>query len=364
LVGLLTKKGGGSAILRSLARMQGMIIGFVSASILRVLFFNELDIGSETMIQGSMLALLFGLVFGAMFLHFNGAGNTAFVGQLIAVVGAPQLAVRYSPDSTYNYRASQTLTNAIIVTLMIMALVSNSFGVRVSTQAPKKIKAVWMKLGETLQELTDPSKPTTTAATGGIRAMMGSARALNAEADEEPRYARMPWRTTLFAKVCESCETIRLAARTIQIVGSQSRVAGGPRTDFFMAVVRLDSFQTLARMLMEKHSECLELLQIFEHEYGQKLDIDRQREVEAQQFKKEWERQMARFLAEVNQPQHLTTHSRISRSMSSIDVSQRDQELPTLDWDVACQMSRIALNLTSILDEISHLQTTIIESSR
>ena len=32
------------------------------------------------------------------------------------------------------------------------------------------------------------------------------------------------------------------------------------------------------------------------------------------------------------------------------------EKLPTLDWDVACQMSRIALNLNSILDEISALE--------
>merc|ERR1719502_1077600 len=72
LVGLLIAKGGGSAIYRSLARMQGMIIGFVSASIARVLPFHELDqyIG-ETFIQGCMLVLLFVLVFGAQFLRFH-----------------------------------------------------------------------------------------------------------------------------------------------------------------------------------------------------------------------------------------------------------------------------------------------------
>jgi len=51
------------------------------------------------------------------------------------------------------------------------------------------------------------------------------------------------------------CRPGDLAARTIQIVGSEGRVAGGSRTDFFMAVLRLESFQTLARMLMEKHAE-------------------------------------------------------------------------------------------------------------
>jgi len=215
LVGLLIAKGGGSAIYRSLARMQGMIIGFVTASIARVLLFHELDhyviaIGGEAVIDLTMLLLLFGLVFGAQFLRFHGDGNTSFVGQLIAVVGAPQLAVRYSPEATYNYRASQTLTNAIIVTLIIMALVNQSFGVRVSTQAPKKLQAVWKKLGEMLQEITDPSKPNTADATGGIRAMMASARSLNADADLEPRYWRGAWRKALFAKVMDSCETIDL----------------------------------------------------------------------------------------------------------------------------------------------------------
>jgi hypothetical protein len=367
LVGLLTKKGGGSAIYRSLARMQGMIIGFVTASIARVLLFHELDhlIGSPTMIQGSMLVLLFGLVTGAMFLYFHGAaGNVAFVGQLIAVVGAPQLAIRYSPESTYNYRASQTLTNAIIVVLIIMGLVNNSFGIRVSTQAPKKLKALWMKLGDILVEITDANRLNTGDATGGIRTMIAGARGLNDEAEQEPRYWRQPWPTALFARVCDSVERIRLAARTIQIVGSEKRVAGGPRTEIFMAVTRLDTFQTLARMLMEKHAECFELLQIFEHEAGEKLEIDRTREFETQQFKKDWEQQMAHFLAEVNKPQTLALHSQKSRSFTSADLSEAGQHLPTLDWDVACQMSRIVLNLTSILDEISSLQIAIIESSR
>jgi len=73
---------------------------------------------------------------------------------------------------------------------------------------------------------------------------------------------------------------------------------------------------------------------------------------------------MARFLAEVNQPQHLTSLSRKSRSSLSVDALAVAQHLPTLDWDVACQMGRIALNLNSILDEIFILQKKIIEGSR
>jgi len=295
LVGLLTKKGSGSALNRTLARLQGMIIGFVSASIGRVIIYNEFELQGlhgEVM----MMTMVTVLVFGAMFLYFHGTGNNAFVGQLIAVVGTPQLVMRYE-TGPYNYRASQIATNSIVCVLFIMGAVNLSFGARVSDRAPQKLQDLWATLGGMLAESTNPASTSAKIGHGHVHTAIEECRYLGGEASEEPRYWRTPWRKELFDRACSTAERLRLALRSIQVVGGTNAVDGGERSQIFISTLQMTSFQELVRLVEDQHLQAGKMLCIFSFQTKRDLPIENiNMELLESPHHAVWEERMAAFI--------------------------------------------------------------------
>ena len=99
----------GSALNRSMTRLEGMIIGFVSSSLFRTLLYDELKRHLDGAVSSALMILALGfLVLGSQSLEFHTVGHSAFVGQLIAVAGTSQLTTRQDAHNDYS---NQRLTN-------------------------------------------------------------------------------------------------------------------------------------------------------------------------------------------------------------------------------------------------------------
>lgn len=270
LVALLTKKGGGSALSRSMARLLGMVIGFVIGTMSHTLIFDVLRLcGVEG--QAIMSCIIFVWVAVAMFVYFNSeTENNRYMGQLLAIVGTPAMVARCHVGQRYDYRGNQFQTNSIVVVLLIMATVNNLFSSRVSLQAHEVLREVWRELGESLEELFDHTAEVSHHRQHAIRAKIQRAQYLGSEAMDEPRFWRTPWRADLFATACQKAERIRLAIRSIQRVGTEggerSEEMSAARNATFANLLQIGNFRTLTDTILLKHELIERLLDIFVHE--------------------------------------------------------------------------------------------------
>merc|ERR1719223_855888 len=367
LCALLTTKNQGSAMSRTLARLQGMVIGFVTGSGLHAVVFNLLLLCSW---EGHLIMTTFFFTWVAMsmFIYFHSdTPNNKYVGQLLAIVGTPPMVARCFHGEVYHYARNQFQTNSLVLMLLLMGVVNNIFSSRVSCQAHEKLVEGWRDLGKAFSSLFTPNVGSIGIGEGALRIDIATAEALGVEALEEPRYWRTPWKSEVFAKCCQKADRIRLAMRSIEAVATSKADKGGLLKDGpYAGLLEMATFQELAKVLLKKHAVIGKLLAVFSHETSRPMPLLQEQEVLVSHVA-EWATAMKNFMDEVN-----ARETRLSRKVTEgYDMAEGYQDPGlskdravhiSLENDKVCEVNRVVLNMGAIMYEASDLQSELIAS--
>eukprot|EP00441_Pelagodinium_beii_P017411 CAMPEP_0197664710 /NCGR_PEP_ID=MMETSP1338-20131121/58799_1 /TAXON_ID=43686 ORGANISM="Pelagodinium beii, Strain RCC1491" /NCGR_SAMPLE_ID=MMETSP1338 /ASSEMBLY_ACC=CAM_ASM_000754 /LENGTH=801 /DNA_ID=CAMNT_0043243405 /DNA_START=254 /DNA_END=2659 /DNA_ORIENTATION=+ len=269
LAALLLSESMGSAVLKDMSRIQGLVIGTVMCRIL-----GSLILGCEWYWVAAHILLHFFWVFGCLFvMHHSKAFSTA--GCLGAALGtATLLSVKCSENDIAKSATFDSLaTNcaAVIISMLVDLSFSCCTGKgRASDQACIALDAAWTSMSSSLQELLDPTEPKFTSRHVEIMGHLQTAKAMGAEAAVEPRFWRVDWQASLFDRVLSEVEHL---STVLHVLEQCTDIDGNNDMDAWLVSVltRSSHLQTQVRHAKEKMEVVGKLLKIFAHETAERF---------------------------------------------------------------------------------------------
>jgi hypothetical protein len=258
----------GSALVKNMGRLQGVVFGMVVGQI----FYAAFGWCTWWGYLGVM-ASLFGLVSLGLFLYYHSAEHST-LGCLMAAIGA-QCLLQGCKESGNHINRSAYYTNilvTVVAVLLVCAIDTITARTRASDQATDKLVVAWQTLYNCLEDLLDPSKPPTKRAKGALRGNIAAAASLNAEAGKEPRFWRTPYRGGLFDQVIESAYKIRFSLALAEYVGT-NLAEHNRATATYNQIAAYPQFIKVRDIMLKKMKEMQEHLEIFGHETDHPKDL-------------------------------------------------------------------------------------------
>eukprot|EP00930_Biecheleria_cincta_P043252 TRINITY_DN29715_c0_g1_i1.p1 TRINITY_DN29715_c0_g1~~TRINITY_DN29715_c0_g1_i1.p1 ORF type:complete len:892 (+),score=146.80 TRINITY_DN29715_c0_g1_i1:75-2678(+) len=280
----------GSNVVKQLQRIQGLMIGQVMVLILR-----RLTAGCDWEDIAVHAFIVFAYALFTLFVCYH-SDRFATVGCLAAGFGtATLLNIPCDADQTHKRAVFYTLSStclAILVTAFYDLLFSRD---RASDRAHEALHKCWDTLAASLEELFDMNVSEAASCTAKAEAYLATAEKMNAEADLEPRWWRVEWRTELFSSVLRETEKMIVALHSIH-ASMMSRNSGKQETIRGVFVRRCKHADGHGQSLAYTRFKTVQkLLQFFVHETAHRFPVLADETV-LQEFHKQEDRLQEVFL--------------------------------------------------------------------
>jgi uncharacterized membrane protein YgaE (UPF0421/DUF939 family) len=238
-VSVLLSSFAGSAALKNLGRLQGVVIGIVLGNLLYALFgwcywWAHLCV--------AVVLYLWSLI--GLFMYYHSV-NYSTVGLLLVVFGSKSLLNKCSNELTdpKGYKQIVDVTVAVVVMTIVDNLLSPA---RASDLAKKAFHDAYMPLIASLNDLFDKKEPRVRRQMGALLRVINKAQLMGDEASLEPRFWRNPWPQTSFNVAVNCIGSLRFSMNSMEInalndykeVGEKGRT----KKKEFMHAISLDSF--------------------------------------------------------------------------------------------------------------------------
>jgi hypothetical protein len=231
-VGVLLSKFVGSAMVKNLARLQGVVIGIVLGNLLYA-FLGWCYWWGHLLVA---LALYFWTMLG-LFMYFHST-NFSTVGLLLAVFGSQSLLRPCANEDTdpQGHGSIVNVTVAIAVMTIVDIILSPA---RTSDIAKGKFKDAYGVVVEAMEQLFDPEVTILDERETSLAGAIGDAASMGNEAALEPRYWRHDWPTSKFDQAISCLRTLRFCLNSVQnIVLNKDR----EKSKLFLAATALPAF--------------------------------------------------------------------------------------------------------------------------
>jgi len=231
-VAVLLSKFAGSAMVKNLARLQGVVIGIVLGNLLYAFlgwcyWWGHMLVG---------IALYLWTLLG-LFMYFHST-NYSTVGLLLAVFGSQSLLRPCANSDTdpSGHSAIVNVTVGIVVMTIIDILLSPS---RASDIAKKNFQEAHKAVVEAIDKLFDPSVTKIEARKGALVGAINAAQNMGNEAALEPRYHRHDWPASKFDQAISCLKTMRFCLDSIEniVLDAKTRV----KSNLFIEATELDA---------------------------------------------------------------------------------------------------------------------------
>jgi hypothetical protein len=244
-VAVLLSKFVGSAMVKNLARLQGVVIGIVLGNLLYAFLAWCYWWGHLLVAIALYLWTLMGL-----FMYFHSA-NYSTVGLLLAVFGSQSLLKPCANTDTdpSGHSAIVNVTIGICVMTIIDLLLSPA---RASDMTKANFKHAYTSIIDVMDNLFDPSQETIEPRGGALSGAIGAAASMGNEAALEPRYWRHDWPTSKFNQAIACLQKCRFCLDSIENIVLKD----GKKSALFQDVTRLP--------------ECLEVKKVL-HDHAMKV---------------------------------------------------------------------------------------------
>jgi hypothetical protein len=208
-VAVLLSKFAGSAMIKNLARLQGVVIGIVLGNLLYAFlgwcyWWGHLLTG---------VALYFWTLMG-LFMYFHST-NYSTVGLLLAVFGSQALLKPCANENT-DPSGQSSIVN-VTVGIVVMTLVDLVLSpARASDMAIGKFQKACVAVVEAVEKLFDSSVTTIEERGSALIGVIGAAQFMGNEAALEPRYWRHAWPAAKFNRAISCLKTLRFCLDSIE----------------------------------------------------------------------------------------------------------------------------------------------------
>jgi len=175
----------------------------------------------------------------------------------------------------------------IVLAIGICVALDALFAPRVAAEATQNVEGAWTACRQGLAQLFDDEADVFETSYHGIASRAARATAMGAEAAQEPRCSRAPWKEDLFGQTVGSIYKIgqnlsqieySMASATFRSSNSVGSTGSNPaarrhKGALLKELLELDSLRRLGRMLQEHMDFLQELLSIFRHDSAARMDL-------------------------------------------------------------------------------------------
>jgi hypothetical protein len=243
----------GSAMVKNLARLQGVVLGIVLGNLLYAFlawcyWWGHLLVG---------LALYFWTLMG-LFMYFHST-NYSTVGLLLAVFGAQGLLKPCANEDTVpgGLSAIVNVTVAIVIMTVVDMLLSSARASDIAMDNFKKAySAETSSVLAAINTIFDKAKEGTGLA--GVADAIGAAESMGNEAGMEPRYWRHDWPTDKYNRGISCLKTLRFC---LDSIARTMITADGKKKQLFMDVLDLPAFINLKATLVNHVTQVMETVE-------------------------------------------------------------------------------------------------------
>jgi hypothetical protein len=235
-VSVLLSKFAGSAALKNLSRLQGVVIGIVLGNLLYALFGWCTWWGHLSVAVVLYLWSLMGL-----FMYYHST-SYATVGLLLVVFGSKSLLLKCSNELTdpKGYKQIVDVTVAVCVMTIVDNLLSPE---RASDLAKKAFHDAYTPLIEALDALFDKDQANVRQQDGTLIGLINRTQQLGDEASLEPRFWRNPWPRHSFETAVKCLSSLRFSMNSMEITALHvTRDGSRHKKAEFIQAVGLESF--------------------------------------------------------------------------------------------------------------------------
>jgi len=263
-VSVLLSKFVGSAMVKNLGRIQGVVLGSIVGQIVHSLF-DSTDTWSVVTLAGCLF--VYALV--TLFTYYS-SEQYSYLGCLLAGFGCGQMLigtggahVAHSLDKAGGYdKISTTVCATSLVVLFDMVFPPG----RASEFAHKSLAEVVELLERALSRHFDRSVEHVRFHKGELHDAVARAESMGKEASAEPRYWRTQWRGGVFSDVVRAAYQIRYSLAAMEYSVSEDFRDGGRKNAVMRTILETPSCGSLLEVVRNKVLSVSPLVGIFVHE--------------------------------------------------------------------------------------------------
>lgn len=259
----LLSKFPGSALVKNLNRIQGVVLGTVFGQLLDTIFHRSAVCSCwNEILLGCCFA---SYIFATVFIHFY-VTDFAILGIQMANFGGTEMMTGECGEKENTGKAySKIIINLLaIIFIVLVDLVFASE--RASDMAAAKTQEVWSTIKHNVLNVFDPDQKVIFSNLD-LDTQIAKLESLGREASYEPRYHRTAWRDEMFTTTLKEMRDIRYSLSTLERILADHGCDGAQKADYFRSgVLHSSAIKKWASILCEKFDVISSLLEVFSHE--------------------------------------------------------------------------------------------------
>eukprot|EP00931_Biecheleriopsis_adriatica_P073025 TRINITY_DN47397_c0_g1_i1.p1 TRINITY_DN47397_c0_g1~~TRINITY_DN47397_c0_g1_i1.p1 ORF type:complete len:854 (+),score=126.79 TRINITY_DN47397_c0_g1_i1:46-2562(+) len=341
---LLMSKALGSAIVKNLQRVQGVVLGTVCGQLIHRLFITCAWYNSLI-----LAVILFIWVSFNIFIYYNSA-VFATIGCLLAAFGATKIlgGCEFNVDATetesHLLSGYSSIVTTVIAVSVIIAVDVAFCQERASDMTFRAITDAWQAITAAIENNFDSKVKETRYHKQEVLGKIMTAEALGQEAAMEPRFHRTAWPESTFSSTIQFAHNMRYNLTNMEYTIAHDNENGGMKTDAILQIEQIPTFGRLPEILVSKMRILETLLKVFIHENELPMA-----ELEMPELTREYrseERQARRaFIAD------------------AVKVKAfQGRSFDTLEDDPACQVCLMLCSIDAMLLHLRNLQHKMMQS--
>jgi len=197
-----------------------------------------------------------------LFLYYN-SKEYSTLGCLLAVFGLKSmLASCYATDFVASVAYKSIVS--IVLAVSVMMGIDNIFSPgRACDKATETLADGFSKIQGAVNLIFDNNNENQRFHKGKILASINGAQGLSLEADNEPRFYRIPFQAELFDDAVTTARNLRFFTTFLEYTAADGRRDGAPKVPSFVAVADSPALQRMLKMFSAKHALMRQLLEVF-----------------------------------------------------------------------------------------------------
>jgi hypothetical protein len=260
---VLLSKFSGSATAKNMGRIQGVVLGKVSGELVYAL------LGWCEIWAYIAFSICFCLWVGATMYVHHSSQKFGYIGCLAGALGTKGF-LRGCSNDVVDPRQSYYSVISSVLAIFVMSTVDSFTTKRPSLLAYKELVNVWESMQDNVKKFLDPTHKNCPLYEDALDSLV-TAGNLGDEARDEPRYWRVPWRTSLFHKASHCAHDMRLNLHCLESTAAKNGEKGAEKEAWFMHIISLESFQRVSEELFVKMEQTRLLLDVFTHDTSERF---------------------------------------------------------------------------------------------
>jgi len=332
----------GSAIVKNLGRVQGVVLGMVFGQIVKKIF--------GSCIWESVLALglsVFAYSVLMVFVVHSGSQGVSYVGTLAAILGVQNMLTGtcaapggdLAIDKSGSY---DTITCNVIACSVIVLVDLLFYPGRAASYAADRLNGCFLQLEGALSQHFDKKDDKIRERNNDFFKAITAAESLNDEASVEPRFWRIPWKQAVFAKTTRFMHNMRCDMRSLECCMADNFAFGGRKHKVMQALLNTKSFPLLGEQLKQKVAIVKSLCTVFQHESAARFAL-LDDETVVQQFRDQNQKLFNELLSEL-----------VGLEARSTSITMRE--------DTLCQITMALVAIKAMFKELRAIQHQILRA--